>query len=64
MANPDASDYLENKRGMTVFTSKYYAGLCGYSIKCDKVYYDKNVDSQENYLSLVRELTSIHLANY
>lgn len=37
----DASDYLENKRGMTIFASKYYAGLYGYSITCDEVYYDK-----------------------
>lgn len=29
MANPDASDYLENKRGMTVFTSNIMLASVG-----------------------------------
>lgn len=38
-----------------MFTSEYYASLCRHSIKCNEFYDDKQVDTQENYLSLVRE---------
>lgn len=42
-------------RDVTISTSKYYASLSGCRIKWDKIYYDKQVDSQKIYSSLVRE---------